>query len=123
MRTLFLIDLSVPRNINPDVAKIDGAYLYNIDDLQQVADSNRELRREKAEKAETIVAREVENFRHRLVAQDAVPTILELQQRLESIRTAELEKTLRKLGPIQKAVITVPAYFDEPRRQATIDAG
>jgi len=60
----------------------------------------RELRREKAEKAETIVAREVENFRHRLVAQDAVPTILELQQRLESIRTAELEKTLRKLGPI-----------------------
>jgi len=100
MRTLFLIDLSVPRNINPDVAKIDGAYLYNIDDLQQVADSNRELRREKAEKAETIVAREVENFRHRLVAQDAVPTILELQQRLESIRTAELEKTLRKLGPI-----------------------
>ncbi|HEX9405743.1 MAG TPA: glutamyl-tRNA reductase [Thermoanaerobaculia bacterium] len=100
MRTLFLIDLSVPRNINPDVAKIDGAYLYNIDDLQQVADSNRELRREKAEQAETIVAREVDNFRRRLIAQDAVPTIVELQQRLESIRTAELEKCLRKLGPI-----------------------
>ena len=100
MRTLFLIDLSVPRNIHPDVAKVDGAYLYNIDDLQQVADSNRVLRRDKAEQAEGIVAREVENFCKRLVAQDAVPTIVELHERLESIRTAELEKCLRKLGPI-----------------------
>lgn len=99
-RTLFLIDLAVPRNIHPDVAKVDGAYLYNIDDLQHVADSNRALRHGKAEQAETIVAREVDSFRKRIVAQDAVPTIVELQQRLESIRTAELEKTLRKLGPI-----------------------
>lgn len=99
-RTLFLIDLSVPRNINPAVAQMDGAYLYNIDDLQQVADSNRELRQQKAEQAEAIVAREVENFRQRLVAQDVVPTILELQHRLESIRAAEIEKCLRRLGPI-----------------------
>ncbi len=99
-RTLFLIDLSVPRNIHPEVAQIDGAYLYNIDDLQQVADSNRELRQQKAEEAETIVGREVESFRHRLVVRDVVPTILELQHRLESIRSAELEKCLRKLGPI-----------------------
>ncbi|MFP5245695.1 MAG: glutamyl-tRNA reductase [Thermoanaerobaculia bacterium] len=99
-RNLFLIDLAVPRNINPVVAKIDGAYLYNVDDLQQVADANRELRQSKARDAEEIVLREVETFRQRLVAQDAVPTILELQQRLETIRTAELEKCLRKLGPI-----------------------
>src|SRR5439155_13993211 len=99
-RTLFLIDLSVPRNINPAVATMDGAYLYNVDDLQQVADSNRELRRQKAELAEAIVAREVETFRRRVVSHDAVPTILELQQRLESIRALELEKCLRKLGPI-----------------------
>ncbi|HMC20787.1 MAG TPA: glutamyl-tRNA reductase [Thermoanaerobaculia bacterium] len=100
MRTLFLIDLSVPRNIHPDIGQIDGAYLYNIDDLQQVADSNRELRMQKAQQAEAIVTREMDTFRRRLVAQDAVPTILELQQRLESIRAAELEKCLRKLGPI-----------------------
>jgi len=68
--------------------------------LQQVADSNRELRREKAEQAEAIVVRELDNFRRRLVAQDAVPTIVELQQRLESIRASELEKALRKLGPV-----------------------
>ena len=99
-RSLFLIDLSVPRNINPAVAQIDGAYLYNVDDLQQVADANLGLRQQRAGDAEQIVLREVEAFRKRLVAQDAVPTILELQQRLESIRAAELEKTLRKVGPM-----------------------
>lgn len=99
-RSLFLIDLSVPRNINPAVADIDGAYLYNVDDLQQVADSNLGLRQQKAADAEQIVIREVDSFRKRLVAQDAVPTILELQQRLEGIRTAELEKCLRKVGPM-----------------------
>jgi glutamyl-tRNA reductase len=99
-RNLFLIDLSVPRNINPAVASIDGAYLYNVDDLQQVADSNLELRHAKAADADQIVAREVDSFRKRLVAQDAVPTILELQQRLEAIRAAELEKCLRKVGPM-----------------------
>jgi glutamyl-tRNA reductase len=99
-RNLFLIDLSVPRNINPAVAEIDGAYLYNVDDLQQVADANLELRQQKAREAEQIVLREVEVFRKRLVAQDAVPTILELQQRLETIRTSELEKCLRKVGPM-----------------------
>jgi glutamyl-tRNA reductase len=99
-RSLFLIDLSVPRNINPAVADIDGAYLYNVDDLQQVADANLGMRQQKAVNAEQIVLREVELFLKRLVAQDAVPTILELQQRLETIRTAELEKCLRKTGPM-----------------------
>ena len=107
-RNLFLIDLSVPRNIHPAVAEIDGAYLYNIDDLQQVADANVEKRQSKALDAEQIVQREVEGFRKRLVAQDAVPTILELQQRLEDIRSGELEKCLRKMGPMtaeQRAVV------------------
>jgi glutamyl-tRNA reductase len=107
-RNLFLIDLSVPRNISPTVSDVDGAYLYNVDDLQQVADSNLELRQQKAGEAEQIVQREVEGFRKRLVAQDAVPTILELQQRLETIRAAELEKCLRRLGPMtpeQKAAV------------------
>ncbi|MFL6248180.1 MAG: glutamyl-tRNA reductase [Thermoanaerobaculia bacterium] len=99
-RNLFLIDLSVPRNIHPDVAEVDGAYLYNVDDLQQVADANFEKRQAKALDAEQIVQREVDAFHKRLVAQDAVPTILELQQRLDGIRAAELEKCLRKMGPM-----------------------
>jgi glutamyl-tRNA reductase len=110
-RNLFLIDLSVPRNIHPDVAKIDGAYLYNVDDLQQVADANRDRRQQKAAEAEQIVVREVEAFRKRLVAQDAVPTILELQQRLDAIRAAELEKCLRKMGPMTAEQRTVVEVF------------
>ena len=100
MRALFLIDLAVPRNIDPAITSVDGAYLYNVDDLQNVADANLELRQAKAQNAEEIVAREVDAFRKKLVAQDAVPTIVELQQRLEEIRAAELDKCLRKLGPI-----------------------
>ena len=100
MKNLFLIDLSVPRNIDPAIARIDGAYLYNIDDLQLVAESNRELRTKKAQRAEEIVDREVESFRRRIAAMDAVPTIVELQQRLEEIRATELEKCLRRVGPI-----------------------
>lgn len=107
-RDLFLIDLSVPRNIDPAVASIDGAYLYNVDDLREIADSNREVRLKKAEVAEQIVDREVEGFLHRLASQEAIPTILELQQRLEEIRAGELEKCLRKMGPVtaeQRAAI------------------
>lgn len=99
-RSLFLIDLAVPRNIDPAIAQVEGAYLYDVDDLQQVADANLDLRQQKAGEAELIVTHEMELFRKRLVAQDAVPTILELQQRLESIRNGELEKCLRRMGPI-----------------------
>jgi glutamyl-tRNA reductase len=99
-RNLFLIDLAVPRNIDPAITRLDGAYLYNVDDLQNVADANIEIRQEKAVEAEEIVAREVESFRKRLISQDSVPTIVELQRRLEEIRVTEVEKTLRKMGPI-----------------------
>lgn len=99
-KNLFLIDLSVPRNIDPAVSEVDGAYLYNVDDLQQVADRNMEKRQQKAADAEHIVNKEADGFRRRLVAQDAVPTIVELQGRLEEIRAAELEKCIRKMGPL-----------------------
>lgn len=99
-RNLFLIDLSVPRNIDPAVGDVDGAYLYNVDDLREVADSNKERRQQRAEAAEIIVEREVDAFVKRRASQDAVPTILELQGRLEEIRAAELEKCLRRLGPL-----------------------
>ncbi|HVT03688.1 MAG TPA: glutamyl-tRNA reductase [Thermoanaerobaculia bacterium] len=99
-RSLFLVDLSVPRNIEPAIAEIDGAYLYNIDDLQQVANSNIEKRQKKAEAADEIIDREVESFLRRLASHEAIPTIVELQSRLDEIRIAELEKCLRRLGPI-----------------------
>jgi glutamyl-tRNA reductase len=102
-RSLFLIDLSVPRNIDPEVATIDRTYLYNVDDLRSVADANAGLRQAEARDAEGIIAAEALAFRKRLMAQDAVPTIVELQKRIEDIRAAELEKCLQKMGPITTA--------------------
>ncbi len=99
-RDLFLIDLSVPRNLDPEIAKVSGAYLYNIDDLREVVDFNREKREKKAIAAEDIVASEVDSFVRRVAASDAIPTILELQGRLDEIRRVELEKCLRRLGPV-----------------------
>lgn len=99
-KSLFLIDLSVPRNIDPAVSEVEGAYLYNVDDLKEVADANRQKRAEKALEAEQIIEKEVESFLRRLAAHDAVPTIVELQSRLEEIRKGELDKCLRRLGPI-----------------------
>jgi glutamyl-tRNA reductase len=99
-RDLFLVDLSVPRNIDPEIAQVSGAYLYNIDDLKEIADSNREIRLGKAAVAGTIIDREVETFLGRLATQEAIPTILELRERLEELRAAELEKCLRKMGPL-----------------------
>jgi glutamyl-tRNA reductase len=99
-RGLFLVDLAVPRNIDPAIAHVDGAYLYDIDDLQQVADANLERRRCKAAQAEGIVTAEVRAFQRRLSVEEAVPTIVELQRRLEEIRSGELEKCLRRMGPI-----------------------
>jgi glutamyl-tRNA reductase len=99
-RSLFLIDLSVPRNIDPAISGIEGAFLYNIDDLREVADNNREKREQKAVSAEEIIDKEVDGFMRRLASHDAVPTILELQGKLDEIRKVELEKCLRRVGPI-----------------------
>jgi glutamyl-tRNA reductase len=99
-RDLFLIDLAVPRNLDPEIGNVDGVYLYNIDALQEVVDSNRERRMKKADEAELIVEREVLLFAKRLASDDAIPTIVELQARLDEIRRSELERCLRRLGPI-----------------------
>jgi glutamyl-tRNA reductase len=99
-RSLFLVDLAVPRNIDPAISGIDGAYLYDVDDLQQVASGNLERRRCAAARAEQIIAAEVRSFGERLAIDDAVPTIVELRSRVDEIRTAELEKCLRRMGPI-----------------------
>ena len=96
-RPTFLIDIGVPRNVDPAVDQLDGAYLYDLDDLQQVAAENRSERALETERGETIVLAEQERFEGWLVALQAVPTIRDLRARADSIRNAELERTLRKL--------------------------
>ncbi len=99
-RLLFLIDIAVPRDIDPAAGEIDNVYLYNIDHLQDVVDANREGRRAEAMKAEEIIAEEVEAFDRWFNALEVVPTIVALREKVEGIVKGELEKSaswLRKL--------------------------
>jgi glutamyl-tRNA reductase len=96
-RPMFLVDMSVPRTFDPAANDIDNVYLYDIDDLGRVAAANRDERSREAQKAEAIVEEEVEAFWKWLVQLDAVPTIVALRAKLETIRKSELEKTLAAL--------------------------
>ena len=97
-RPLFLIDIGVPRNIEPAVHQIDSAYLYDLDDLQRVAAANEEERQRESERAERIVLEEREHFDGWLVALQAVPTIRDLRRRSEDIRQGELERYAGRMG-------------------------
>ena len=91
-RPLFLIDLAVPRDVDPTVNEIDGCYVYDIDDLEAVVESSLAGRRREAERAEAIVAEEAERFRAWQASLEVVPTIASLRARAEAIRSAELSK-------------------------------
>ncbi|MBI2461320.1 MAG: glutamyl-tRNA reductase [Candidatus Rokubacteria bacterium] len=96
-RPVFFIDIAVPRNVEPSVNELDGAYLYDIDDLQAVVESNRKEREREAERAEALVLEELEKFAGRLADRAAVPTIRSLRERVEEIRQEEVTRTLVKL--------------------------
>ena len=90
-RPLFVIDISVPRNVEPQVNNIDNVFLYDIDDLQSVMDANLRERHQEAELAEDIVDKEVDNFRLRMNTQSIGPLLGELRERIEEICLAELK--------------------------------
>ena len=96
-RPLFLIDIGVPRNVDPAVHKLDSAYLYDLDDLQEVAAANEKERRRESERAERIVYEEREQFEGWMVALQAVPTIRNLRDRAESIRSGEIDRFAGRL--------------------------
>ncbi len=99
-KPMFLIDIAVPRNIEPAVNDVDNVFLYDIDDLQEVVNANLRERLKEAERAEEIVKQEVERMMARLKLQEVTPTIVSLQEELERIRLAEIEKVRRKYGPL-----------------------
>jgi glutamyl-tRNA reductase len=99
-KPMFLIDIAVPRNIEPSVNDLDNVYLYDIDDLQEVVNANLRERMKEAERAEEIVTQEVERMMARLKVQEITPTIVSLQEELERIRQAEIDKVRRKFGPV-----------------------
>jgi glutamyl-tRNA reductase len=96
-RPMFFIDLSVPRSFDPTINEIDNAYLYDVDDLGTVSEDNLAERQREATKAELIVDDEVTRFWQWFTGLDAVPTIVALRERAESIRQRELAKTLTAL--------------------------
>jgi len=96
-RPMFCIDLSVPRNFDPRINQLDNVYLYDVDDLAQVAEENLGERAREAEKAEGIVSEEVESFWRWLDHLEVVPTIVALRDKVEAIRLGELQKTLNQL--------------------------
>lgn len=107
-RPLFFIDISVPRNIDPEINKIGNVFLYDIDDLQAVVETNLKARKEEAEKGEKIVAEEVGKFTQWFKSLEVVPTIIALKDKVEEIRRKELERTmgrLRSLSPEEVQII------------------
>jgi glutamyl-tRNA reductase len=95
-RPIFLIDISVPRNIDPAVNQIDNVFLYDIDDLQLSVETNIRTREQEALKAEEIIAKEIETVNHWLKSLEVVPTIVALREKAEEIRKGEMEKVLSK---------------------------
>jgi glutamyl-tRNA reductase len=99
-RPMFFIDIAVPRDVDPEMNKLDGIFVYDIDDLQQAVSGHVADRRKEAERAEIIVNIEVERFQARVQALDVVPTIVSLQDHLETIRQAEIDRVRGRLGPL-----------------------
>jgi glutamyl-tRNA reductase len=102
-RPLFFIDIAVPRNVDPAVTKCADVYVYDIDDLQLVVNSNLLERQKEAKYAETIVERYVEQFWDKVNSANVVPTIVELTKKFEDIRLQELKKAFSKLPNLSEA--------------------
>jgi glutamyl-tRNA reductase len=99
-RPMFLIDIAVPRNIEPSVNQLDNVFLYDIDDLDRVVKSNLQARQNVAQQAEEIITEEVERMVLRLKTREVTPTIISLQEQLEQLRAAEIERARGKLGAL-----------------------
>ncbi len=107
-RPMFFIDIAVPRDVDPKLNDLDGIFVYDIDDLQQVAASHMQQRSRQAVDAESLIAAEVERFHQKQRTVNVAPAIVALQKRAEEIRQSELARMSAKLGTLtaeQKAVV------------------
>ena len=99
-RPLFIIDIAMPRDVDPAAGEIEQVFLYNIDDLQATVRENLARRASEVARAEAIVGEEVEKFGAWLRARGAVPTVVALREHFETIRRAELERLDFKLSAL-----------------------
>ena len=101
-RPLFLIDIAVPRNVEPDVGRLPSVYVYDIDDLKEVVQQNVEQREREVPKVETIVRRHTEEYLLWLASLDVTPTIRDLRSEASRVCDTEVERALRKLGSLSE---------------------
>ena len=101
-KPMFFIDIAVPRDVDPEMSRLEGIFVYDIDDLQTVAAGHMDERSQEAQQAESIVAREVERYQARRQGLDAVPTIIALQDALEEIRKGELRRMQGRLSGLTR---------------------
>jgi glutamyl-tRNA reductase len=99
-KPMFFIDIAVPRDIDPQVNSLDNIYVYDIDDLREVVEENLAGRREEAVRARRIVAEETTTFCRWLTSLNLQPTIVDLVRKSEDIARFELERSLKRLGPL-----------------------
>lgn len=107
-RRLFLIDIAVPRDVQPTVAELDDVYLYNIDDLREAVDKGLAARQAEAAKVEALIDEELRRFQGWLRGLEVSPTIQQLQQLKESIIAGELQRAggrLSELSPEQRDAV------------------
>jgi glutamyl-tRNA reductase len=96
-RPIFFIDIAVPRNVSPALNELDNVYVYDVDDLNGIAEENREARRGEADLAERMVIENARRFLDELAGQQATPTIIALRGKVDEIKRTELDKALRRL--------------------------
>jgi glutamyl-tRNA reductase len=108
-RPLFLIDIAVPRDLDPAIDGLEGCYLYDIDDLETVVQDSLASRRREVAQAEAIVAAEAERFRDWQVSREVVPAIASLRAHAEEIRAAELERARGLSAREREAVESITA--------------
>jgi glutamyl-tRNA reductase len=99
---LFLIDIALPRDIDPACAEHADTFLYNIDDLNGVVSANLDERMREAERAEVIISEEMEEFEHWLESMEVVPTVAAMRAKAERIRAEEYDKAMKRLGGLSE---------------------
>jgi glutamyl-tRNA reductase len=99
-RPMFVIDIAVPRNVDPAVNDLEHVFLYDIDDLGRAVEANRRARTREAEQAEQIIDAEIGRLMDRLRAREVTPVIVSLQQQLDSLAKAELERHRGRLNSL-----------------------